>query len=223
MKKKTIIIILSAIVVLLSILCACGNAFGNGANEQGSESETQSPATDSDARIKELEAQIVALMQSQQLSETERKKEIAALSAELERLKKDNSEQKEPSKTETEAVDSFKYTLENGKAIINEISPVGDTVTIPATIDGYEVYSIGSEALSSKTVKSVIISDGIEKLDWFAFRNCGALASVSIPNSVTSIGYGAFDNTAKSFTIICTRGSFAQQYAQSYGITYDIT
>ena len=113
--------------------------------------------------------------------------------------------------------------LDGGRAIITEISTKEETVIIPSTIDGYSVYSIGSEALTSKMVTDVIISDGIEKLDWFAFKNCISLSSVTIPDSVVSIGYGAFDNAHKSFTIICSKNSFAHLYAQSYGLTYDIT
>lgn len=218
MKKKTIIIIISALLIFLAILSACSRTFPN--SSTGSES-TQGAIGTEDNRIKELEAQILTLLQNQQLSETERKKEIAALTAELEKLKQTDSTQAPA--TEAVAVDSFKYTLENGKAVITEISAISDSVTIPSTIDGYQVYAVGSEALSSSVVKTVIISDGIEKLDWFAFRGCIALSSISIPNSVSSIGYGAFDNTAKSLTILCTRDSFAHKYAQSYGLTYDIT
>lgn len=225
MKKKSIIIIISALLVVLILLSACGKVFGGGGSSDASQGGTQSAETSNEGRIRELEAQIIALMQSQQLSETERKKEIAALNEEINRLKNSASteETKKPQGNEAAPVDSFKYTLDGGRAIISEINAVGDTVTIPSSIDGYQVYSIGSEALRSSSVKSVIISDGIEKLDWFAFRGCSALSSISIPNSVSSIGYGAFDNTAKSLTILCTRDSFAHKYAQSYGFTYDIT
>ncbi len=224
MKKKTIIIIMSALLVLASLLSACAEQFGNNPTGSGSVQGTQS--TD-ESKIKELEAQILALMQSQQLSETERKKEIAALSAELELLKESSASdlpsQSTDRPTEATPLDSFKYTLDSGKAIITKIDAVGDTVTIPSSIDNYPVYSIGSDALSSSAVKSVIISEGIEKLDWFAFRNCLSLSKVTIPDSVISIGYGSFDNTAKALTIVCSRDSFAHKYAQSYGFTYDIT
>lgn len=225
MKKKSIIIIISALLVILSLLSACGRVFGSGTPSDTAQVGNQSAETTNESRIKELEAQIIALMQSQQLSETERKKEIAALNEEIDRLKNSSSteESKAPPKNEPTSIDSFKYTLDGNRAIISEISAAGDTVTIPSSIDGYQVYSIGSEALRSSAVKAVIISDGIEKLDWFAFRGCAALSSISIPNSVSSIGYGAFDNTAKSLTILCTRDSFAHKYAQSYGFTYDIT
>ena len=219
MRKKTTIIIISALLVGLSLLSSCSDPFQSDASVPPTE-QTQKPSDD--AKMKELEAQVLTLLQNQQISEAERKKEIAALNEKIEQLKKAQSETSQTTEP-VEPVDTFKYTLENGKAVITEINPVGESLTVPATIDGYQVSSIGSEALSSTTVKSVIISDGIEKIDWFAFSSCIALSSISIPNSVSSIGYGAFDNTSKSLTIVCSRDSFAHKYAQSYGLTYDIT
>ena len=196
MKKKNILIVMSLLIILLTVISSCNS-------QVPTPSATGVPTSTSDeARIKELEAQIVMLMQNQQLSDNERKQEIAALEAKIEKLKA--TEPPTPLPSESEAPKSFTYT-------------------VPASVDGYQVYSIGSDALTSSKIKSVIISSGIEKLDWFAFRNCINLSSVSIPDSVTSIGYGAFDNTSRSLTIRCSRDSFAHKYAQSYGITYDIT
>ena len=125
--------------------------------------------------------------------------------------------------TEADKQSAFKYTLVNGLATITSIISNEENIVIPSVIDGYRVNAIGTEALSSGAVKSITISAGIEKLDWFAFKNCPALSSVSIPDSVSSIGYGAFDNASASLIIRCTRDSFAHRYAQSYGLTYDIT
>ena len=227
--KRKIIIILSSILITAALISSCART-GSPSNPSNSESESTAPTATQD-RIAELEAKLLTLIQNQELSDTERKKEIDALTKELEKLKATSegtpleSESDESSESDEDAspANTFKYTLDGNRAIITEITTVSDSVSIPATIDGYAVYSIGTEALSSKTVKSVIISNGIEKLDWFAFRNCISLSSITIPTSVTSIGYGAFDNVSKSFTIKCQKDSFAHQYAQSYGLTYDIT
>jgi hypothetical protein len=97
-------------------------------------------------------------------------------------------------------------------------------VTIARNIAGFDAIVCGHDGIRrSKTVESIIISSGIEKIDWFAFKNCPNLVSVTIPDTVNSIGYGAFDNSSKSFVIRCSRDSFAHRYAQSYGLTYDIT
>lgn len=217
MKKKAIIVILSLLIILASAISSCDILSSTPTDTTGPSASDAESAE----RIAELEAQIIALMQSQQLSDEERKKEIASLEAKIEALR--SSATDAPAPTDTEAAQSFKYTLENGKAVITHISAREDTLTIPSVIDGYQVYSIGSQALTSTTVKTVIISSGIEKLDWFAFSGCIALSSITIPTSIGSIGYGAFDNTSSSLVIHCTRDSFAHKYAQSYGLTYDIT
>jgi hypothetical protein len=225
MKKKSIIIILSAVIVLSTILSACSLGV-LGKDPSGTDAATTPTGNESEARIKELEAKIVALIQNQQISEGESQKQINALKAELEALKSkkdENSTDKEDTPTDTDAQSTFKYTLVNGLATITSINTNEENIVIPSIIDGYRVSAIGSEALSSTSIKSITISAGIEKLDWFAFKNCPALSSVSIPDSISSIGYGAFENSSPSLIIRCSRDSFAHRYAQSYGLTYDIT
>lgn len=225
MKKKSIIIILSAVIVLSTILSACSLGV-LGKDPSGTDAATTPTGNESEARIKELEAKIVALIQNQQISDSESQKQINALKAELEALKNKKDEDATDSTekpTDADKQSAFKYTLVNGLATITSIISNEENIVIPSVIDGYRVNAIGTEALSSGSVKSITISAGIEKLDWFAFKNCPALSSVSIPDSVSSIGYGAFDNASASLIIRCTRDSFAHRYAQSYGLTYDIT
>ena len=64
----------------------------------------------------------------------------------------------------------FTYTTNNGTITITGYTGSGGAVTIPSTINGLPVTSIGD----------------------YAFYNCTSLTSVTIPNSVTSIGDEAF-------------------------------
>ena len=217
-KTKPFIIILSLIICIASTLSSCSYMKGN--NEASKESSAESESS-TDARIKELEAQIISLLQTQQLSETERKKEISLLKAELESLKEKAKETEKETESEIEEPRVFDYTLDGYKATITKINTDGESIVIPSVIDGHAVVAISNYALSSTTVKRIVLSDGIESLDWFAFKGCSALSFISIPPSVTSIGYGAFDGTPKSFTIECEKDSFAMKYAQSYGIKYE--
>ena len=97
-----------------------------------------------------------------------------------------------------------------------------ERLSIPTMIDGYTVTEISDSAFASAKIKSVVIPEGVVKVGWFAFSGCTALESVTIPASVTGIGYSAFPSKTSPVTIYCPKDSFAQKYAQSYGLSYVI-
>lgn len=219
MKKRTTVTAISLFICLCSLLSSCSYLKadkGDGAVTSGIESEFSKK---NEEKIKELEAKIVTLLQNQQISESERKKEISSLKAEIASLKKSGEEATESEK-ETEPPSVFKYTLSGYKATITSIDADEESILIPSVIDGHAVSAIGSDALSSSKVKHIALAEGVESLDWFAFRGCSSLSSIAIPKTVTSIGYGAFDGAPKSLTIECEKDSFAMKYAQSYGLKY---
>ena len=63
-----------------------------------------------------------------------------------------------------------------------------------------------------------MLPKGLEELGWFVFSGCVALQRVVVPESVTCIGYAAFNNCTASLTVIAPSGSYASDYAKSYGI-----
>jgi hypothetical protein len=113
----------------------------------------------------------------------------------------------------------FSYRLESGKAIVTGYKGSSTLVTIPATLDGYPVVAIGERAFEGQRIAAVILPEGLEAIGWFAFYGCEKLIDVSIPESVTSIGYAVFDG-CEGVSIICPIGSYAEQYATSYGLPH---
>ena len=116
----------------------------------------------------------------------------------------------------------FEYIKENGGITITKYIGKQTSVTIPNKIEQLPVLKIGENAFADTKVKSVTLPSSCEEIDWFAFYGCYALTTIYISEDVNTIGYGAFDACSKSLTIYCERNSYAQKYAQSFGIKYSI-
>jgi hypothetical protein len=117
----------------------------------------------------------------------------------------------------------FEYSISNREIAITKYVGNDTDVTIPSYIDGCPVSAIGEDAFKGSSVRSVSLSQGIKKIDWFAFSECFALTDVFIPSSVTFIGYGAFELCSSSLLIVCEKGSYAEAYAKSWGMQTEIT
>lgn len=90
-------------------------------------------------------------------------------------------------------------------------------VTVPARVGGLPVTHIAEGAFRDTDVTSVMLPDTVTEIGWFAFSGCARLCSVTLPASVTDIGYGAFDG-CPLLTVTVRPGSYAEQWARSYGI-----
>jgi hypothetical protein len=90
------------------------------------------------------------------------------------------------------------YSINNETVTItgckNTIS--GDHI-IPDTIEGYPVTSISNNVFNSDTLTSITIPDSVTSIGEGAFSYCTSLTSITIPSSVTSIGIYAFDGCTK--------------------------
>ena len=122
-------------------------------------------------------------------------------------------------RTESEELE-FEYIKENGGITITKYIGNKTTVQIPNKIEQLPVLKIGESAFADTKVKSITLPSSCTEVDWFAFYGCYALSTVYISSNVNTIGYGAFDSCSKSLTIYCERNSYAQKYAQSFGISY---
>jgi hypothetical protein len=86
----------------------------------------------------------------------------------------------------------YRYTTDSGTITIMGFIGSG-SVTIPDTINGLPVTSIGDAAfLRCTSLTSITIPNSVASIGVRAFKDCTNLTSVMIPNSVTDIGHGAF-------------------------------
>ena len=88
-------------------------------------------------------------------------------------------------------------------------------VVIPATYKGRPVVGVRSFA-QCKTLKSITIPDSVTSIGAWAFSECYSLTSITIPASVTSIGENAF-NSCTSLTSINFEGTVEQWNSISFG------
>ncbi len=119
----------------------------------------------------------------------------------------------------TAALAQFGYELTNGTITITSYPDwTGGAVTIPSTIEGVPVTTIGQGSFSENTwltsvmipnsvttigdsafegcssLTNITIAGGVIVIEDGAFGGCSDLTSIAIPNSVTSIGYSAFSD-----------------------------
>ncbi len=229
MKRNVFAVLFSVLLIASCLFAACSTRRSPHPNDTQSESDTSLSSYHS--MIRDLEKQISELQQMQYLSNSEHKAELERLQKLLTELKGEKESEKE-SQTGTEDQESesnselpeskFLYTVKDGYAIITGYTGEVTQLVIPSHIDGYAVSEIGDNAFSSTKLKSVVITEGIQIIGWFAFRDCPSISSVTIPSSVKSIGYSAFPPEGTILTIYCHADSFAQKYAKSYGISYAI-
>ena len=96
-------------------------------------------------------------------------------------------------------IDTIRYGIKDGVAMVTRQASNIQTATIPASITykgtTYNVTSIGEDAFFwCESLTSVEIGDSVTSIGDSAFYWCSSLTSVVIPDSVTSIGDSAFDN-----------------------------
>lgn len=222
-------IFLSAVLVILTLLSFSSCAEGTGKKPSSPE------GSEYVQKILSLQEQIVRMRDEQYLRESSYLENIRLLESRL-------AQQQQPSPTGSarpipsggeaspSASDSsgasptpsgesfgFLYTLADGEATITAYRGDSLDLLIPAAVDGYPVTAIGDGAFEGTRIRSVSLPDTVKSVGWFAFRNCRSLAKAVCPQSVTSIGYEAFSG-CKSLTVYAEASSYSYKYAVSYGI-----
>lgn len=211
MMKKIVTLIL-ALLISVCFTCSCDKHVSDAS---ATENYLQT--------ITELENELALLKREQNQKNSESEKRIAELTEKLNMLSKENDteESKEDESTETPFT-GFKYSVLGNEAAITGYYGEEKNIVIPATVDGYRVTSVADSAFEDTPINSVIISEGITSIGWFAFNGCTELTSVIVPASVSSIGYSAFGIAGAPLTVYCHSGSYALSYAKSFGLTYAV-
>lgn len=86
----------------------------------------------------------------------------------------------------------FEYEESESGVTITGYTGSATTLDIPDTINGKPVTAIGEDAFQYRSLTSVTIPDSVTTIGADAFKECRSLTSVTIGNNVTSIGNYAF-------------------------------
>ena len=159
-------------------------------------------------KIKELEAALNALSSKNEIPDTPHTGTLD---------KNDNEVINPPSDL---SVTSFSISEIDGKLTVTGYSGNQTELDIPSQIDGSALASIGESAFADSNIKKITLPDTVTTIGWFAFSGCKELREITIPESVSLIGYGAFDGCSSDLVIVCAPNSYAERYAQSWGIAY---
>ena len=93
---------------------------------------------------------------------------------------------------------AFRYTVENGEATITEYVGTEANVTVPDTIGGKPVVAIGTDAFQDQlTLKSVTLPDSVTRIEFGAFFRCVALESVNLGEGIREIDALVFNQCDK--------------------------
>jgi hypothetical protein len=96
----------------------------------------------------------------------------------------------------------FNYTVTNQTITITGYTGTSSVVDIPSTINGLPVISIGAGAFAGSSITAVMIPNSVTTIGVGAFSECFYMTSVTIPNSLTSIGSSAFSGAGLTSVLI---------------------
>ncbi len=86
----------------------------------------------------------------------------------------------------------FTTTTNDGAVTITGYTGGDGAVTIPSSIDGHPVIAIGTDAFELTGIASINIPDSVTSIGYEAFGTCTNLSAVTLPNTITNIAQYAF-------------------------------
>ena len=97
----------------------------------------------------------------------------------------------------------YTYRLnEDQQATIISYTGNATSLTIPTSLDGYDVIAIGDDAFEGNTLlKTVIMQDNIITVGDSAFKDCSNLTNITLSENLTTIGLSAFENCSSLRTL----------------------
>ena len=108
----------------------------------------------------------------------------------------------------TNGNDTYYYTVDGeGNAVIVGCTTTSTNITLPNTLGGYTVTTVGYKGMANcTTLTSVTIPNNIVKLDLYAFAGCTNLDTATIPATCVYVGQYAFSRCTSLTTVVIAEG-----------------
>ena len=118
------------------------------------------------------------------------------------------------------ASDGYVYDDNAGQLTLVGYQGPGGAITIPASIGGKPVVSLGRDLFAYRsTLSSVVIPEGVKTLVQGVFFSCPNLTSVVVPSTVSSVGAYVFQQCPQLASIVVAAGNPA--FSSEGGILYN--
>ena len=104
---------------------------------------------------------------------------------------------------------NYEYTVAGGEATITKYKGSESKITVPAKLGNVKVTVIGESAFSGVTATSVVLPEGVKRIDDYGFFGCKNLKSITLPKTIERIWYRAF-SMCKSLTDVYYNGTKEQ-------------
>lgn len=101
---------------------------------------------------------------------------------------------------------NLQYKLDEKNQVIElkclNAEEISGELTVPSTVDGKTVFSVGGEAFRESKITSLTIPSSVKKLEYKAFYGCSSLSKINL-GQVESISFDVFDDctSLKEITI----------------------
>ena len=108
----------------------------------------------------------------------------------------------------TNGNDTYYYTIDGeGNAVIVGCSTTSTNITLPNTLGGYTVTTVGYKGMANcTTLTGVTIPNNIVKLDLYAFAGCTGLDTATIPATCVYVGEYAFAGCTSMTSVVIAEG-----------------
>ena len=193
-------------VIALAVLVAIITAGQNGEKGDGRENHTLPPVPGTEESVSEAD-ETTDVVESESERESEGESESESETAGM-----TGTETSVGTEIETETKVSFSDELEftmkdDGTYEVSGIGPqLGTELVIPAEHHGVAVTSIGENSLKGTGLTSVTIPDSVTSIGKFAFVGCSNLTSIHIPEGIKTIEQGVFGGCSGLTSITIPNG-----------------